>query len=356
MNNLLSARWLRYDLSFKMPATTSRGALTQKPTWFLFLQNNQTDKIGIGECNLLAGLSIDYRDDFEAKLTEVCQRINGYQQDYQHSLTDFPAIQFALETALLDLSAENMLLFPSAFTESKQTIPINGLIWMASRREMQQQIDEKLQQGFRCLKLKISTLNFIREYELLAAIRKHYSADEIEIRVDANGAFKPEEALKKLQLLADLQIHSIEQPIAPGQYAAMADLVEKSPLAVALDEELMGISKLEDRIALLDTIKPDYLILKPSLLGGFQQASQWITLAQQRNINWWITSALESNLGLNAIAQWTATLNNPLTHGLGTGLLYRNNLPSALFIHAGQLHFKAPEDLSHQVHKFFADV
>jgi o-succinylbenzoate synthase len=328
----------------------------QKPTWFLFIEDRESQKIGIGEGSLLPGLSRDNQANFEAKLDEVCHAIEHYQHDYQHALTDFPALQFALETAWLDLQANNGVLFPSAFTEGKQAIPINGLIWMGDKQTMQQQIEDKLAQGFRCLKLKIGALDFAEEYALLSALRQRYSAKELEIRVDANGAFSPTDSLEKLQRLADLTLHSIEQPIAVGQLEAMAKLVEKSPLPIALDEELIPITAEQQKIALLDQVNPAYLILKPSLLGGFQPAQQWIKLAEQRKIGWWVTSALESNLGLNAIAQWTATLHNPLAQGLGTGLLYRNNLPTALAIRNAQLHFDPAIEFSKQTQAFFKNV
>ena len=345
---MLLAHWCRYCLEFKQPATTSRDTLIKKPTWFLIIKNTQTSTIGIGECSPLAGLSVDDLPSFEKKLNEVCQNISRYQADYLQTLVDYPAIQFGLEMACLDLKAKNNHLFPSEFTQGKQAIAINGLIWMGNKKCMQQQIDEKLKQGFNCLKLKIGALDFSEEYALLKAIRGRYSASDIEIRVDANGAFSADTALDKLQQLAELELHSIEQPIAVKQSQAMAELVEKSPLAIALDEELIGVTDEKARIELLERIKPRYLILKPSLLGGFFHTQQWIQLAEQRNIDWWLTSALESNIGLSALAQWVATLNNPLPQGLGTGLLYKNNVASPLFIHQARLHFDPEKNVSNE--------
>ncbi len=340
----MTAGWHKYQLNFHRPATTSRGSLRHKFSWFLIIQDLDTQKTGIGECSVLPILSPDDRPDFESKLTEVCTNIPYYRENPQ-ALNEFPAIQFGLETALLALKHNNRVLFSSAFTEGQQSIPINGLIWMADIETMWRQVEDKVANGFRCLKLKIGALDFKQEYDLLTRIRRDYDAEKLEIRLDANGAFSPEQALDKLQQLAKLDIHSIEQPIAKGKTQVLAELVVQSPIPIALDEELIGITHIEQKNTLLEQVKPDYLILKPSLLGGFAQTQNWIDLALQHGINWWVTSALESNLGLNALAQWTATLNNPLPQGLGTGLLYSNNLPSALSIQQARLHFAPNVDL-----------
>jgi len=338
----LQASWQKYILQFKRPSGTSRGILTEKRTWFLFISEaEQADIVGIGECGPLKGLSPDDSEDFEAKLNEVCIHIDEYRENYRESLTAFPAIQFGLESALLDFQAKGMkILFPSPFTAGKTGIQINGLIWMGSREYMQAQIREKLANGFSCLKLKIGAVDFEQELSLLKSIRREYSSDEVEIRVDANGAFTPQEALEKLKRLSELEIHSIEQPIQAGQIELMANLCEATPLPIALDEELIGVTTTPQRVNLLSTIKPQYIILKPTLVGGFKNAEEWSRLANKRNIPWWITSALESNIGLNAIAQWTATLNNALPQGLGTGQLYTNNIPSPLFIKNGYLYYE----------------
>lgn len=336
----LQASWIKYTLQFKRPSGTSRGILTEKKTWFLFIsQAEQPDIVGIGECGPLKGLSPDDSENFEAKLNEVCIHIEEYRENYQKSLTAFPAIQFGLESALLDFQAKGMkILFPSLFTAGKTGIRINGLIWMGSREYMYTQIREKLANGFSCLKLKIGAIYFEQELSLLKSIRREYSSDEVEIRVDANGAFTPQEALEKLKRLSELEIHSIEQPIQAGQTELMANLCKATPLPIALDEELIGVTT--SKAELLDTIKPQYIILKPTLVGGFRNAEKWCSLANERHIPWWITSALESNIGLNAIAQWTATLNNSLPQGLGTGQLYTNNIPSPLFIKNGYLYYE----------------
>jgi len=333
----MHATWKAHRLRFHKPATTSRGTLLDKPSYFLALSTDAA--WGLGECSPLPGLSLDDRPDLEAVLTALCQRLETGETVEEVELADFPALRFALETARLGLEAGDAALFPSAFSAGQRAIPINGLIWMADRRDMANQIRDKLAQGFRCIKLKIGALDFEEEIGLLQALRREYSPDDIEIRVDANGAFQPGEALVKLQRLAELQLHSIEQPIRAGQHGAMARLVAETPLPIALDEELIGIHDGAARCALLETIRPHYLILKPSLLGGLAQAEAWIRLARERGIGWWVTSALESNLGLNVLAQWTATLDNPLPQGLGTGLLYTNNLPSPLAIRDGQLHY-----------------
>lgn len=334
----MNASWKKYSLTFNKPATTSRGSLQQKVSYFLILEDKERSAWGIGECSLLPGLSIDPQSSFENKLESVCHKINNNIPVYHQDLYHYPALQFGLEMAMIDLQSSEGILFPSPFTLEQQPLWINGLIWMAPIANMYQQIEEKLKLGFQCIKIKIGALDFNEELALLGQLRERYSANDIEIRVDANGAFHPKNALEKLIQLADLDIHSIEQPISAGQYEQMALLVEKSPLAIALDEELIGVAR-EKRAALLDIIKPDYVILKPSLLGGFAESQFWIDLAQARGIQWWVTSALESNIGLGAIAQWTATLGNPMPHGLGTGLLYRNNLASSVTIDGENLFF-----------------
>jgi O-succinylbenzoate synthase len=253
-------------------------------------------------------------------------------------LKSYPSIQFGVEQAFLSLETqEEGVFFPSAFTQGKEAIPINGLIWMGDKEFMQQQIREKLSQGFRCIKMKIGAIDFETEYALLKGIRQQFTPSEIELRVDANGAFSPMDALEKLKRLSDLQIHSIEQPIRAGQYEAMARLCETSPLPIALDEELIGVACPSRKEEILQWIKPAYIILKPSLIGGYRGSEEWIALAKKENIGWWVTSALEGNIGLSAIAQWTYTLENPLPQGLGTGSLYTNNFPSSLQVKNGKL-------------------
>src|SRR5690606_23899298 len=303
----MEATYKKYILEFKDPSGTSRGILTWKESWFLILR--QDANIGIGECGILRGLSIDDVPGYEDKLKWTCANIYLGKEALWEALTDFPSIQFGLEQAFLSLnSPDPFLLFPSPFTDGDRMIPINGLVWMGNEKFMHQQIEKKLAQGFKCIKMKIGAIDFEKEIALLASIRMEYGEDEIELRVDANGAFPYSTALDKLNRLAPYAIHSIEQPIKAGQVLEMKDLCKRSPIPIALDEELIGIAQVTDKEELLQTINPQYIILKPSLIGGIKGSAQWISVAERLNIKWWITSALESNIGLNAIAQWTFTL------------------------------------------------
>ena len=337
----------KHILEFKRPSATSRGVMRTKETWFLKFEEGE--KLGIGECGLLRGLSIDDRLDYEKQLQWVCENINLGEEVLYDALTEFPSIQLGIETAFKSLeSTTPFQIFPSEFTSGDAQIPINGLIWMGDAQLMKTQIKEKLQQGFRCIKMKIGAIDFTSEVDLLRNIRAEFSATDIELRVDANGAFTPSEALEKLKVLSDLQLHSIEQPIGPKQWQEMARLCEDSPLPIALDEELIGIFFSEEKQKLLETIKPQYIILKPSFIGGFRGTDNWINLAQSMDIGWWITSALESNVGLNAISQYTFTKNSKLPQGLGTGSLYTNNISSPLEVKNGQIGYNPmnPWDLN----------
>jgi len=335
---LIKATYKKYNLNFKTPSGTSRGILKIKETWFFILKDN--GRVGIGETGLFRGLSIDDVDHYENKLKWVCNHIDLGLELLRKQLYEFPSIQFGLEQAFLSLKSESSFeLFPSSFTRGKKSIPINGLIWMGNKSFMKNQIQEKLKSGFSCLKMKIGALNFDAEMELLKEIRKEFSSNEIELRVDANGAFNPKNALEKLHRLSALEIHSIEQPIQQGQVQEMAELCSKTPLPIALDEELIGVFSSEQKKKLIATIAPQYIILKPSLIGGFAGSEEWINLAQQYNCGWWITSALESNVGLNAIAQFTYTLQSNLPQGLGTGGLFTNNLTSPLEVKNGTLQY-----------------
>ena len=333
----MKATFQKYTLQFKRPAGTSRGVLTEKPTWLLTIEHN--GRRGIGECSPLPGLSIDDISDYErSKLLWTCAHISLGKEALWEQLKSYPSIQFGVEQAFLSLEAEQEgVLFPSPFTEGQVPIPINGLIWMGDKHYMQQQIREKLSQGFHCIKMKIGAIDFKTEYALLKGIRQQYAPSDIELRVDANGAFSPLEALEKLKRLSGLEIHSIEQPIRAGQYEQMARLCEASPLPIALDEELIGVACPERKKEILQWIRPAYIILKPSLIGGYRGSEEWIDLAEKQGIGWWVTSALEGNVGLSAIAQWTYTLKNPLPQGLGTGSLYTNNFPSSLEVKNGGL-------------------
>lgn len=335
----------KHQLKFKRPAGTSRGVLKTKNTWFLKLTNLENGKSGMGEINMFKGLSIDDRSDFEDKLLDLTENPVEFIENMHQSLQDYPSIRFGLEMAIKDLETRGaFILFENNFSKGNSGIPINGLIWMGEIEFMKMQIKEKLEKGFRCLKMKIGALNFEDEFRVLKAIRAEYSTIDLELRVDANGAFSPEEALQKLERLSKLNLHSIEQPIKQGQIKEMSNLCSQTPFPIALDEELIGIHKRENRIELLDQVKPQYIILKPALVGGFCSSEEWIDLAKNRNIGWWITSALESNIGLNAIAQWTADLNPIAYQGLGTGQLYENNIQSPLQITGEKLFYNRKLD------------
>lgn len=346
----MKATYHKYMLEFKRPSGTSRGIMTEKETWFIILEEN--GKKGIGECGILRSLSADDRDDYEEKLKWTCENIHLGEKALWESLMEFPSIQFGVEMAFLSLKSENpFLLFPSDFTNNSKSIVINGLVWMGEPAFMKEQIEEKLAAGFNCIKLKIGAIDFQKELELLAFIRSHFSAEEIEIRVDANGAFALNEALDKLNQLNKFQLHSIEQPIKKGNIQAMADLCKITPFPIALDEELIGIFSFKDKEKLLQEIMPQYIILKPSFIGGFRGTLEWITLAEKYNIGWWITSALESNIGLNAIAQWTYTLNSKMPQGLGTGALYTNNFDCPLEVSKGQLWYSESQKWDSEILK-----
>lgn len=333
------ATYKPYTLNFKHASGTSRGILKTKETWFIILNDNQ--KRGIGECGMFRGLSNDDRPDFEEKLRWTCKNINLGLKILLPKLIEFPSIQFGLEMAFKSLqSNDGFELFPSEFTKSELAIPINGLIWMGSEDFMKQQIKAKLKAGFSCIKMKIGAIDFDAELALLKSIRREFSSNDIELRVDANGAFMPSEALEKLKRLSDYDLHSIEQPIRQGQWNEMARLCEYTTLPIALDEELIGIYSKEKKQQLLSTINPQYIILKPTLIGGFESSESWMQYAKQSNTGWWITSALESNIGLNAIAQWTFVLKSKLPQGLGTGSLFTNNFDSPLRVKNGTLRYQ----------------
>ncbi|WP_439131678.1 o-succinylbenzoate synthase [Polaribacter sp.] len=334
----MKATYKKYILNFKNPSGTSRGVLRTKETWFIILKNQ--GKTGVGETGLFRGLSIDDVPNYEQKLAWVCNNIHLGLNQLLSELIEFPSIQFGLEQAFLSIESKDKFeLFPSKFTKGDEFININGLIWMGDKQFMKDQIKEKLKAGFSCIKMKIGAIDFDAEIELLTSIRNEFSSKEIELRVDANGAFHPKNALAKLQRLSALDIHSIEQPIKQGQLEEMTKLCEKTPLAIALDEELIGVFSSEEKKKIIAQINPQYIILKPSLVGGFAGSTEWINFAEAQNIGWWITSALESNIGLNAIAQFTFQLQNKLPQGLGTGSLFTNNFDSPLAVKNGTLQY-----------------
>ncbi len=336
----MKASYHKYILQFKQASGTSRGIMTEKETWFIIVESN--GKKGIGECGILRTLSIDDRPDYEQKLQWICDNIDLGKDELWEQLIEFPSIQFGVEMAFLSLESENpYILFPSNFTNGTQSISINGLVWMGEEAFMKQQIAEKLAQGFNCIKLKIGAIDFQKELGLLTFIRRNFDEKTIEIRVDANGGFTSNEALVKLNQLAGFKLHSIEQPIQINQHDSMSELCKTTPIPIALDEELIGVFSLEEKEQLLLKIRPQYIILKPSLVGGIRGTTEWIELANRLSIGWWITSALESNIGLNAIAQFTFMQNNAMPQGLGTGGLYTNNFDCPLEVSQGQLWYRS---------------
>jgi o-succinylbenzoate synthase len=335
----MKATYFKYILHFKQPSGTSRGVLTDKETWFVILEEN--GKKGIGECGILRGLSADDRPDYEEKLKWTCNNIHLGSAKLWNELIEFPSIQFGIEMAFQSLKSENpFVLFPSKFTSGEKSIAINGLVWMGDEAFMKQQIEEKIAAGFTCIKLKIGAIDFDKEIELLRFIRQNFDEKTIEIRVDVNGAFDENEASDKINQITGFKLHSIEQPIQKKHTDMMSVLCKNTILPIALDEELIGVFSFEDKEQLLQKIRPQYIVLKPSFIGGFRGTLEWISIAEKLNIGWWITSALESNVGLNAIAQFTFLQNNLMPQGLGTGSLYTNNFDCPLEVSQGQLWYK----------------
>lgn len=340
----MQANFKKYNLNFKQASGTSRGILTEKETYILEISDG--DKKGIGECAIFRGLSYDDVPEYEEKLIWLCEHINNDEDFLKSELKHFPSIIFGLEQALLNLKYGKDLYFPSDFTDGKDSIKINGLIWMGNADFMQKQIEEKLKKGFDCIKLKIG-VDWESEKKVIQKLREKFPAEVIELRVDANGAFSFDEAKIVLQELAELGIHSIEQPIKKSEVqnpksedSMMAKLCAETPTPIALDEELIGIVDFEEKKKLLELIKPQYIILKPALVGGFSGSDEWISIAESLNIGWWITSALESNIGLNAICQYTYTKKNPLPQGLGTGALFTNNFETNLHLEGDKMWYK----------------
>jgi len=336
----MNAQYQRYILKFKNPSGTSRGVLTEKETFFLKISDQ--NKKGIGECAIFRGLSYDDVPNYEKKIKWLCENINKDAKIIHKELLNYPSIWFGYEQAMKNLNQSENIYFPSEFTDGKQSITINGLIWMGETEFMKAQIQEKLDEKFRCIKLKIG-INWDIEKEILRNIREIFPKNKLEIRVDANGAFSSKNTIKILEQLANLDIHSIEQPINAGNWKDIASLCKNTPIPIALDEELIGILDLNEKIKLIETICPQYIILKPSLVGGFLGTDEWIDLAKERKISYWITSALESNIGLNAISQYTFTKisedQSKIPQGLGTGALFTNNTKSNLELKGDRLWF-----------------
>lgn len=335
---MLKASWHKHILSFKFEAKTSRGILQNHDTYYIKLwDTDQPDIVGIGEAAPLNGLSIDYRADFETYLDQFTSNLEIWDDNL---FSQFPSIRFGLETAIIDMkNGGKKILFDNDFSKGNSSIKINGLVWMADKVTMKKRIRANIEKGYTTLKLKIGAIEFEEELELLDSIRKEFTQKEIAIRLDANGAFKPKDAVAKLEQLANYTIDSIEQPIKQGQIEEMARLCEQTPIPIALDEELIGIYFKEDKTKLLTTINPQFIILKPTLVGGLKASKEWISEAEKLKIGWWFTSALESNIGLNAISQYASNFKNPLPQGLGTGNLYFNNISSPLCIENGHLKY-----------------
>lgn len=344
----LQFSYIKRTLIFRFDAGTSRGVLkTRDVYWIKAWDPKNSEIVGWGEAAPLVKLSPDYRDDFEAILGKMLKKLNDESWESSQGAVLFklkdlipfelPAIRFGLETAILDWSnGGKKRILANDFFDSQKPIRINGLIWMGDRDFMLEQIDQKLKEGFDCIKMKIGAIDFEQEIDLLRYIRSRFSPAQITLRVDANGAFSSDEALEKLKKLSELGIQSIEQPIPAGNWEEMKKLCKVTPLAIALDEELIGVKEKEQ---LLDQIQPQHIILKPTLVGGILETQEWIELAEARNIGWWMTSALESNIGLNAISQLASTFGSSIPQGLGTGKLYHNNLESPLEIKSGFIRY-----------------
>lgn len=344
----------KYLLHFNKPSGTSRGILYDKPSWILS-SNLPNGKIAKGECSIIPGLSPDFINEllYEAQLSKLIQQFSFWKTEdfldeklfqgakWQHFLSEwnaFPSLIFGMESLAREILHQGSgILFDSAFSRKEQSIPINGLIWMGDESFMLDQMEEKLANGFSTIKMKVGAIEWIKERKLLEQLRRRFSSKELTLRVDANGAFTPESAIPILAQLSELEVHSIEQPIQAGQLSAMSKLCKQSPIAIALDEEMIGVYDYRHKESLLQTITPQFIVLKPSLHGGFTGCQEWIELAESYGIAWWLTSALESSIGLNAIAQFTSTYQNDLPQGLGTGGLYTNNFESSLVVMDGQL-------------------
>jgi len=346
----MKAYFQKRIFEFNNPAGTSRGILTHKPSWYIYLYDENAPQIkGVGEVSIIPGLSYDNEFEIESELARVCAKINAEAYNFKRPNIEFPAIRFGLEVALADYYANgSKLLYDTSFTQGETGIGTNGLIWMGNSSEMFNQIKNKIDKGFRCLKMKIGAISFTDELELLKGIRKEFSPKELELRVDANGAFTFNEAKENLKILSEFTIHSIEQPILPNQLDEMAELCSTQSLPIALDEELIGKHAVDVKRKLVEIIKPQYLILKPGLLGGLKACDEWIEIANSNNIGWWATSALESNIGLNAIAQWVSTFDIKMYQGLGLGNLYKQNVDAPLELRGEKLFYNPKRNWSYE--------
>lgn len=339
---MLRAKWIEHVLEPRFELGTSKGPIKARTVWYLVAWDERQPMVrGIGEAALFPGHSKEFPADVRTKLVELSARTDDWQERLSTDLVDVPSVRFATEQCLRDLAVSGTKqLFPSPFILGKDPIPINGLVWMGDKATMRTRIKEQIDKGCTTVKMKIGAIGIDDELELLAAVRKEFGPEDITLRVDANGAFNHLNAMPVLERLAELSIHSIEQPVAPGLYEVMAEICERSPVPIALDEDLIGLNSKDLKVDLLKHVKPRYIVIKPSLVGGWAATQEWIDIAEERGIGWWITSALESSIGLNAIAQYTATLGVEMPQGLGTGNVYANNIPSPLLAERGFLRYR----------------
>ena len=345
-----SVRVVPRTLVFKQPAGTSRGVYTERRLWYIIIYGTHEGRrfTGVGECAPLFDLSCDYDAGYEAGLHEAARQVEARGGDALAALRCKPSVLFGFETAMLSAAAslrgDYRRLFDTPFTDGGEGIAINGLVWMGRHEEMLARMEEKLEKGFSCVKLKIGAIDFAAELDLIRRLRARFSQESVTLRVDANGAFAPQEALQKLELLARYGIHSIEQPIRAGQWQEMARLCRQTPLPIALDEELIGVNMPDMKEQVLNIIKPSYIVIKPSLHGGMKGTREWVEIARDKGIGSWITSALESNVGLNAVAQLAADIygtgDKMMAQGLGTGQLFTDNIPMPLEVRGERLLLK----------------
>lgn len=339
---MIAARWIERTLEPRFALGTSKGTITARTVWYLLAWDTERPEVqGVGEAALFPGHSREFPADVRTRLIELCADTGNWTQRLEGDLVDVPSVRFAVEQCLRDLAVSGSKeLFPSPFLLGQRSIPINGLVWMGDKPTMKRRIREQLEKGFTTVKMKIGAIGIADELELLKAVRAEYGAADITLRVDANGAFDQQQVMEVLQRLADLQVESIEQPLPPGLYEGMAELCAHSPVPIALDEDLIGLHARDAKTDLLDIVRPASIVIKPSLVGGWAATREWINLATERGIGWWITSALESSIGLNAIAQFAATLPLDRPQGLGTGQVYCNNIPSPLEVQGGALYHR----------------
>ena len=353
----MKANFKKHTFNFIFPAGTSRGVLHTKDSWFLSIFNEENATFGTGECSIIEGLSPDFLDEFtyEQKLRSLIEKLKdlaladffilGNKTSFSENgmaflkqFEDDPSIKFGLECALMDANNRgDGIIFDNSFSRGESSIPINGLVWMGTKEFMLDQIEQKITAGFKTIKLKIGAIDFESELNLIKGIRKKYSSDDLVIRVDANGAFNASSVYGALKELNKLDVHSIEQPVAPQNSKLLRDLAMEQIIPIALDETLLYFQKTIEKIQILEEIKPQFIVLKPSLHGGLTGTAEWIKMAEERNIPWWMTSALEGSIGLSAIAQFTGNYSINLAQGLGTGGIFSNNLPSNLVVESGKI-------------------